>query len=74
MTRAAQAAEAKQRKFGVKESYPSLAQLALAQFRAIVAGGVEGAWGKFGGLGAQMNNMAEVMEVASKKTRKQLRD
>ena len=50
--RAAQAAETKQRKLGVKESYPSLAQLALAPFRAIVAGEVAGAWEKFGGLGA----------------------
>ena len=64
--RAAQAAEANQRKFGVKESYPSLPQLMLAQMRAIVAGEVAGAWEQFGGLGAQMTNMAEAMEVGLK--------
>ena len=65
--RAADAAGAKQRKFGVKESYSSLPQLMLVQMRAIVAGEVAGDWEKFGGLGAQMTNMAEVMEVALKK-------
>ena len=60
--RAAQAAEAKQKRSGVKESYPSLAQLMLAHLRAIVAGEVAGAWQKFGGLGAQLNNMAEALK------------
>ena len=64
--RAVQLAEAKQKRYGVKENYPSLAQLALAHLRAIVAGEVAGAWEKFGGLGAQLNNMAEVMETALK--------
>ena len=35
---------------------------------------VAGAWEKFGGLGAQMTNMAEVMEVALKQSRKELRN
>ena len=64
--RAAQSAEAKQKRYGVKESYPSLAQLMLAHLRAIVAGEIAGAWEKFGGLGAQLNNMAEVLETALK--------
>ena len=64
--RAAQAAETKQRKFGAEESYPSLARLTLAHLRAIVAGEVAGAYEKFGGLGAQLNNMAEGMEIALK--------
>lgn len=61
-----QAAEAKQKRCGVKESYPSLARLILAYLRAIVAGEVAGAWEKFRGLGAQLNSMAEVVEVALK--------
>ena len=64
--RAAEAADAKQRKFGVTESYPSLPQLVSAQMGAMVAGEVAGTWEKFGGLGAQMPNLAEVMEVALK--------
>ena len=62
--RAADAADAKQRKFGVKESYPSAPHLVLAQMRAMVAGEIAGAWEKFGGLGAQMTNLAEAMDVA----------
>ena len=43
-----------------------MAQLMLAHLRAIVAGEVAGASEKFGGLGAQLNNMAEVLEIALK--------
>ena len=64
--RAAATAGAKQRMFGAKESYPPLPQLVLAQPRAMVAGEIAGAWGKFGGLGSQLTNLAEVMAVAPK--------
>ena len=64
--RAVAAAEAKQKKFGVKESYPSLPQLESAQLRATVAGEIAGAWEEFGGLGAQLTNLAEVMEAVLK--------
>ena len=62
--RAAATAEADQRKFGAKESSPSLALLALSLLRVIIAGAVAGAWDKFGGLGTQLANSAEVMEAA----------
>ena len=51
--RAAEASEAKRKKFGVEVSYPSLARLVLPQLRVIIAGEVAGAWGRFGGLGAR---------------------
>ena len=55
---------ANQKKFGLEKRYLPVAHLALAQPRARVAGEMVGAWGRFGCLGAQLANMAEVPEFA----------
>ena len=57
---------ANQKRFGIKKRHPSMAHLALAQLRAIIAAGIAGAWDRFGGLGARLSNAAEVLEVAPK--------
>ena len=47
---------AKEKKFGVGEGCPPLAQLTLSLLRVIVACWAAGARGKFGGLGAQFSD------------------
>ena len=64
MKRAVEADIAKQKEFGAKGHYPSAAHLALAQMGVIVAGEIAGTWGEFGGAGAQVFNLAQIVEVA----------
>ena len=56
-TAGVKAAAAEQKKSGAGTHYPSVAFLALAKLRA---------WDRFGVLGAQLMNTAEVLEVALK--------
>ena len=63
---AVEAAEAKQKVLGVKESYPLIPQLVLARLRVVIVGEVAGVSDRFGCLGAQLTNLAEGMEVALK--------
>ena len=43
-----------------------MARSALATMGVIVAGEIAGAWDKFGGFGAKLSNLAQVVEVAMK--------
>ena len=43
-----------------------MARSALAPMGVIVAGEIAGAWDKFGGFGAKLSNLAQVVEVAMK--------
>ena len=62
--RAAEEDSLRQMEMGIKEGFPSLAQLVVTQLRCIVAGGLVGAWDGFGGIGPQMANLANVAFVA----------